>query len=192
MRYKEVNRRNKKNTKEEIFEIKNRDSKKEKNLKLYFIRLVLVILLLETFYIIFGFSNQNGDESKGVSRKVSEKIIQITDKNNNKDDKDDKVLKVKKIEPIIRKLAHFSLYTIVGILLMSLVSTYNLSKKNKFIICMCLGCLYACSDEIHQTFVKGRSGQVLDVLIDTLGVFIGALIINYCFNLYRIKRKSPI
>ena len=189
MRYKEVNRRNKKNTKEEIFEIKNRDSKKEKNLKLYFIRLVLVILLLETFYIIFGFSNQNGDESKGVSRKVSEKIIQITDKNNNKDDK---VLKVKKIEPIIRKLAHFSLYTIVGILLMSLVSTYNLSKKNKFIICMCLGCLYACSDEIHQTFVKGRSGQVLDVLIDTLGVFIGALIINYCFNLYRIKRKSPI
>lgn len=46
--------------------------------------------------------------------------------------------------------------------------------KLSILICM----LYACSDEIHQLFVSGRSGKVLDVCIDTFGSLMGIFIYN--------------
>ena len=47
--------------------------------------------------------------------------------------------------------------------------------------------LYACSDEIHQTFVAGRSGEVLDVLIDTVG---GSLATILYYLIYRRKKHE--
>ena len=38
--------------------------------------------------------------------------------------------------------------------------------------------LYAVTDEIHQHFVPGRSGEITDVLIDSIGCLIGALIMS--------------
>lgn len=40
-----------------------------------------------------------------------------------------------------------------------------------------LSVLYACSDELHQHFVPGRSGEIRDVLVDSAGVLIGILIL---------------
>ncbi|WP_245575523.1 VanZ family protein [Alkalicoccus chagannorensis] len=37
------------------------------------------------------------------------------------------------------------------------------------IICV----VYAASDEYHQTFIPGRSGEVSDVVIDGIGAFVG-------------------
>ena len=39
-----------------------------------------------------------------------------------------------------------------------------------------VGTLYAASDEIHQLFVPGRSGQLRDVLLDSDGVAAGILL----------------
>lgn len=142
-------------------------------MKINIIRGILIILLAGTFYMIFGFSSQNSEESTGVSMSVSEAIINITNKNENADIK---YQLAKNIEPIIRKLAHFSVYTLVGFLIMSLVSTYNLTLKKRIIITIVSGFIYACSDEIHQLFVNGRSGEIRDVLIDTSGVLLGTLI----------------
>lgn len=36
--------------------------------------------------------------------------------------------------------------------------------------------VYACSDELHQTFVGGRSGRPLDVLIDSIGIVLAVII----------------
>lgn len=38
------------------------------------------------------------------------------------------------------------------------------------------GALYAASDEFHQLFVPGRSGQISDVLLDSAGVCFGVLL----------------
>jgi VanZ family protein len=38
-----------------------------------------------------------------------------------------------------------------------------------------LAVLYAATDEIHQTFVPGRSGRLTDVLIDAAGAAVGVL-----------------
>ena len=39
-----------------------------------------------------------------------------------------------------------------------------------------LGTLYAASDEWHQLYVTGRAGRMSDVLIDSLGIFIGWMV----------------
>jgi len=38
------------------------------------------------------------------------------------------------------------------------------------------GFVYGLSDEFHQSFVPGRSASTFDLLIDTIGSFIGSLI----------------
>ena len=48
--------------------------------------------------------------------------------------------------------------------------------------------LYACTDEIHQLFVPGRSGMIRDVFIDSIGGIIGISIISIYENIK--KRKS--
>lgn len=50
---------------------------------------------------------------------------------------------------------------------------------------------YAVTDEIHQLFVEGRSCQITDWTIDTLGAVIGTtafIIISLIINAY-IKKK---
>ncbi len=44
--------------------------------------------------------------------------------------------------------------------------------------------LYACTDEFHQTFVRGREGTPRDVAIDAVGMAIAALLIG-------MRRSAP-
>lgn len=54
-----------------------------------------------------------------------------------------------------------------------------------------LSFLYACTDEIHQIFVPGRSAQFRDILIDTLGASIGTIITYLIIKLFnKIKTRS--
>ena len=38
--------------------------------------------------------------------------------------------------------------------------------------------LYACTDEFHQLFIPGRSGEFRDVMVDTCGGIIGLILIS--------------
>ena len=107
----------------------------KKNLK----RIIYFILMLIWMYIVFGFSNQNGKQSSGISNSVSKSIIEIFNK-----DQQDKVKKkkTKRLVPIIRKLAHFSIYTLVGFLFMALFGTYKIEVKHRIIISLILGIFF--------------------------------------------------
>lgn len=121
--------------------------------------------------MIFCFSNQVSDDST----KLSNGFIRNTICKVNKDC--DKVIE-KTFTPV-RKCAHFFIYLILGILVMN---CFNIDKK--YIIYSVIICfLYSISDEIHQIFVPGRSGEVFDVLIDTCGSFLGINI------LYKLKSR---
>jgi VanZ family protein len=71
---------------------------------------------------------------------------------------------------VLRKLAHLTEYAILGALLLRAVGAR--------VPALVAGVAYAVSDEIHQTFVPGRQGSVLDVLIDSAGVVIGILVLE--------------
>lgn len=95
-----------------------------------------------------------------------------------------------KINHYIRKLAHFSAYLVLGVLVYNLLLCYFTNKKSlilSLIICL----LYAISDEIHQMFVPGRAGQIRDVLIDFSGILTGTLIL-YLFSRIKMKSKKDI
>ena len=151
------------------------------------IRIILEILLIGTFFIIFGFSNQNGEESSGVSRKVTEfiaeKIINVPD--------NEKQETIENMEGNVRKLAHFSIYTMVGLLLMGIVSTYSVEEMKQIYISIVIGMIYATTDEIHQSFIPDRSAQLTDVMIDTMGVILGILIVMLVIKVL-IKKEHKI
>ena len=68
---------------------------------------------------------------------------------------------------VLRKLAHAGEYAVLGALL--------LRALGRALPAFALGVAYAISDEIHQSFVEGRRGAPLDVLVDAVGVGLGML-----------------
>lgn len=94
-----------------------------------------------------------------------------------------RIFNIKNVElmsVIIRKLAHLTEFFILGVLAINYIRFYNM--KYKYLISICFGFFYACTNEFHQMFVPGRAGQLTDVLIDTLGVALG------CFVFYIILK----
>ena len=78
-------------------------------------------------------------------------------------------------EHFIRKIAHFTEYTILGLLVANALKVF--SVKEQFL--GAFGCLLvAMCDESIQLFVEGRSGQVSDVWLDFAGALTGLLLYN--------------
>lgn len=146
-------------------------------MKIKILRAILIILLLGIFYIIFGFSGQEGEKSGSIGRQITEAVTKNI-KQIQTLEETQKEITLKKIEHIIRKLAHFSLYTVVGILMMSLMSTYNIEQIKRYGISLGVGMIYAISDEIHQSFIPDRTPAVGDVFIDTCGVIFGIILVR--------------
>ena len=138
-------------------------------------RIIFTILIIVNCLVIFKFSSQNADTSSQTSGVVVNKIvdkISNANKNINKEKLTDDVTFV------VRKCAHLSIYTLLGIWLMNLANTFNLlSKRNRIVFCIIFGMMYAASDELHQKFVDGRSAEIRDVCIDTCGVILGILLV---------------
>lgn len=133
------------------------------------------------------FSNQKADESTRVSDGVIEKTICNIYKKTHKNATEIKQKEIKeKYTHIVRKTAHFTIYLILGLLVSALLKQYNLTTKQIIIYSILICMIYAITDEIHQIFVSGRSGEIKDVLIDTCGSTIGILI-NAVVNRKRIK-----
>ena len=153
------------------------------------IRTIFMLLLLTTFAIIFKFSSQIAEESDGVSNGVLRKIIDIFPYTKGLSEE----RKIKIVEygnPIIRKLAHFSIYALVGVWIMSFMSTFDMRLYKKWIISMLVGVMYAASDEFHQSFVPGRGPSIVDVGIDSLGVLTGILVILIIISIYRALKSD--
>ena len=141
------------------------------------LKLILVILWM---IVIFSFSNQKANDSSKLSDGLILKTVRIIEKITNKEYSDEEILE-KFVRPV-RKLAHFTIYLILGVLVYLYIKEFNIS--NKFIISLLICILYAISDEIHQLFIVGRSGKILDVLIDSLGSLTGIFIIKKVGRLY--------
>ena len=140
-------------------------------------KIIMWTIVILWMSLIFYFSSLNGSEStnqsKGFLYNTIGNIIDIFDKNMSDIEKDELI---NKLDHPIRKIAHGSVYFILAILVCFSLSNYNLDIK-KFIIISFLICFfYSISDEIHQLFVLGRSGEIKDVIIDSIGSFIGIMI----------------
>jgi len=139
-------------------------------------KVFLLIVTLSWMIIIFMFSNQKSVKSTDYSHSLTKSTIiniyKIFDNNSSRE----------KLESIveawdhpIRKLAHFTEYFILGVLIFSTLKAYGI-KDIYIMILLCF--LYAISDEIHQLFILGRDGNFKDVLIDTFGSSCGIFLLK--------------
>ena len=159
-------------------------------MKLNIIRGILIVLILCVFFVIFGFSNQNSQTSGGTSQKVTEAITKNIKKIQDLEQNERKIV-IDKIENVIRKIAHYSIYTLLGLLLMGLMSTFKITEMDKIAVSLIIGVLYASTDEIHQAFVPGRGAQITDVILDSMGVLTGICITMLVLEVFRrICRKK--
>ena len=91
-----------------------------------------------------------------------------------------------------RKVMHASVYFILSILVLYAFMQNKIPDKKVYIITIFLCFLYACSDEFHQTFVDGRTGQFMDVFIDSIGSVIGCLFYKCIQILYYKKNLKKV
>lgn len=143
---------------------------------LIFKRVLFLIILVIAFYVIFNFSAQNGEESGSLSRRVTEIIVNLVSKIKTMDFTK-KLYYIEKLHPIVRKLAHFTVYTVVGFSIMGFMCTFDMRNIFKFLISLGIGVTYAITDEVHQSFIPGRGPSIVDVGIDSLGVLTGIFIL---------------
>ena len=145
---------------------------------------------------IFSMSSMNSNESNGQSKGTINQIIEkgvsttnglgITDKHPS----ESKIKNIiEKLNQPLRKVAHASEYLILTILTILFLKSCGIGGKKAYIIALVFCFLYACTDEYHQTFVNGRTGQFTDVLIDSAGGVIGCTII-FIKNKVFVKGKN--
>lgn len=153
-------------------------------------RIIFLVLAIAVAITIFMFSSQDADKSSDVSEGVAKKVIDILPKTKNLSEVEKKKL-VKKSQKLVRKLAHFSIYAILGINIMLFLKTFSLVKNKQMLLTLLACLIYAVLDEIHQFFSDGRTPLITDVCIDVLGGVLGASIIffpSYIFNKIRTKK----
>ena len=142
------------------------------------IKLIIVIFIMS---IIFLFSSDNGEvsskKSDGVIIRGVELVIgrKLTNK--------EKKIYTEKYVVLVRGMAHFIIYFLLGIALISFLSEFNINNKI-LLYTMIFVFIYSISDEVHQLFSEGRSFELIDIIIDTIGGSVG----SYIYYLFRRKK----
>ena len=134
-------------------------------------KIILIILLIIWMITVFCFSNQKGETSGNTSGKFIKVILKMFSKDISEE-------QVQKLQLPIRKLAHFTIYAIGGILAIILLNQYNIPLIQKILYSQLIISIYAMLDEFHQSFIPGRTASIWDVLIDSCRS-INSDIVNY-------------
>lgn len=126
--------------------------------------------------IIFWFSAKPADESAHMSRSVGHLAGELLVKDFREWAPEEQDAFAGRIDHFVRKSAHAAEYAVLGILLGGMYASWSLCGRRHFLLALGSGVLYAATDEFHQLFVPGRSGQLSDVLLDSGGVLAGTLL----------------
>lgn len=118
--------------------------------------------------LIFYLSNQPVHQSNGLSKKVTEIVVETVEKV-----VPNAELNMNRMNHLLRKNAHFFAYLVLGVLVMNALNRSGVRGAKKILLALIFCVLYAISDEFHQLFVPGRGAQVKDVLIDSAGAVVG-------------------
>ena len=130
-------------------------------------------------YMIFSFSAQEGEISSTVSYKVSHIIVETADHvfDMGMDDYQISYFATK-INSVTRKLAHMTEYFLLAIAVSFPLYVYGLHGILLMILAGGFCIAFACGDEYHQSYVAGRAASMKDVGIDSVGVFIGIILVR--------------
>ena len=139
------------------------------------------LLLIVMLSFIWGNSLANGTESGAMSGRIMEWINRFLhmDKTG-----------AETLHLVIRKMAHFTEFACLGLLLTWLFGM--MGEKKGHLLCMTLFCgmLAACVDETIQVFVPDRGPSPVDIWIDTCGVAAGMIFLLIGYDYIRKKQTN--
>ena len=155
------------------------------------LKILFPVLTLFWMILIFYMSAANAEKSTDMSMSVGYTVGMITVDGFAELPAPEQQSFAEQIDHPVRKTAHFLEYTMLGLLLsIDLLLFFRLTPFKRFLLSLGLGILYAATDEMHQLFVSGRSGQFTDILIDGSGVLLGSLLVLIVAAFFQSK-KSP-
>lgn len=164
---------------------------------------VSLLLVLTMLCVIFRFSAANATQSSHLSEGVCIRIVRESSCIFPEQFPKEKAVKIAQmIEFPVRKCAHFTEYAVLSMTVnlylwvCCWLESQKRSKKEKMQIPLeiCLRAelfctFYACTDELHQYFVPGRSCRFFDVCVDSTGAFCGGLFCG-AILLWRSSRRK--
>jgi len=140
-------------------------------------RILSTIPALIIMCAFFYFSHQEAAESSKLSGGIVENIFSLNERIFTLElPIEERIHWIELLETIIRKAAHMTEYGILAIALSYGFYVYDKRGISLIVWSEASAVLYAATDEFHQLFIPGRSGQVTDVFIDGLGAFLGCLL----------------
>lgn len=151
---------------------KSANETKANSLKFY----IFLALTIAIMVIIFFFSSQNAEESNEVSNSALDWIAENIFRNPQTSGS----LSARKM---IRKIAHFSIYLCLGVSTSLTVGEWKRTvqcgymSRRRLLSAWLIPVIYACTDELHQYFVPGRSSELRDVCIDSIGALTGVAVV---------------
>lgn len=154
------------------------------------ISIILISAVLGWMYFIYSLSAEPAEVSSETSGRIVRKLCRIIEPDFEDMTPEEQFEMTERYQFYIRKTAHFSAYTILAMLTGAAVCPHTEKKRYRIGIAFIVSVLYAVSDEIHQKFVPGRSGELRDVLIDSAGVILGCVLLYLIFVFIKRKREN--
>ena len=161
---------------------------KPKQLILKLLSFIPTLFLLS---LIFGFSAQDGESSGSLSFQISLFLVKLFSPLLPTATSEDILLaRAESIHYLVRKCAHMTEYFLLTLSLQLPLKAW-LSRlpfwKTRILTGFFCTVLLAALDEFHQTFVPGRSGNLTDICIDSLGAIAASLCLLLFYSLYQKK-----
>ena len=152
-------------------------------------KIILWIFVILISAQIFSFSGATSEKSGETSKKITTVVYKTAKKVVHVKKGEEKIF-FKKCDRFVRKTAHFVEYLVLALAVYELLRSYNLKIGYCILISATYCLLYAITDEVHQLFVDGRSGNVKDVVIDFFGSLTGLLLRFAIFRLNKLRKMK--
>ncbi len=145
-------------------------------------KVVSVLAVIGWMCMIFHYSDQPAAESTKISDTVCYRMINAVDDWFSRGFTNaQKEAYAEAITYPVRKAAHMTEYAILALLILNCMHQFlgHMHRRSYYLFAQAGASLYAAADEFHQRFVPGRSGNLTDVGIDSVGAAV-ALLIVFC------------
>jgi len=159
----------------------------KKAIKIIILMTVAIIWMIGIFKLSAMNSTNSGSKSKGLISLFIEDALDITNEYGitNSHPNDEKLERASElINAPMRKVAHASVYFVLAFFVMIVLNIIFEHKKYwltlLIALIICIG--FAATDEYHQTYVNGRTGQFMDVIIDSVGAIVRNDVLLYISN----------
>ena len=138
--------------------------------------------------LIFHFSAQPAEESSAVSAEIVEPVLHALYTDFDAMPVGRQTSLRDRVTFIVRKLAHFSIYALLGLCLAAhtRLRRPDWPDRTAALTAWAAVAAYAGTDEVHQIFVQGRSAELRDLGIDAAGALCGVLLVAL---LCRLRRR---